>query len=53
LEELFVEQAALSSNSFTTLIEGATHAGLVDNQVYASQTSAAILQIVASVRSGE
>lgn len=51
LEELFVEQAALSSNSFTVRIDGATHAGLVDTQVYAVQTSAAILQVLEAARS--
>jgi len=53
LRELFVQQAALSTNSLTRLIDGATHAGLVDNQHYASQTSAVILHVVEAVRTAQ
>jgi hypothetical protein len=53
LRELFVQQAELSTNSLTRLIDGATHAGLVDNQRYASQTSAVILRVVEAVRTGQ
>jgi len=52
LKDLFLQQAALSSNSFTLMVDGATHAGLVDNQAYASQTSAVIQKIVAAARTG-
>ena len=50
LRDLFIQQAALSTNSLTRVIDGATHAGLVDNQNHAPQTSAAILQVVEAVR---
>jgi len=53
LHDLFVQQAALSTNSLTITVEGATHAGLVDNEKYAPQTSAAILQVVDAVRTGQ
>ncbi len=53
LKDLFLQQAALSSNSFTLMVDGATHAGLVDNQAYASQTSAVIQKIVAAARTGQ
>jgi hypothetical protein len=43
-------QAALSTNSLTRVIDGATHTGLVDNQTYALQTSAAILEMVEAAR---
>jgi len=45
--------AQLSSNSATRMIEGATHSGLVDQRDYAVQTSAAILEVVEAVRTGE
>ena len=50
LRDLFRQQAGLSTNSLTRLIEGATHAGLVDNQEYARQTSAIIVQVVEAAR---
>ena len=50
LRDLFIQQAALSTNSHTRVIDGATHAGLVDNQNHAPQTSAAILQVVEAAR---
>lgn len=50
LRDLFDQQAALSTNSFTRMIEGATHAGLVDNRDFALQTSKAILEVVEAVR---
>jgi pimeloyl-ACP methyl ester carboxylesterase len=53
LRDLFTRQAALSTNSLTRVINGATHAGLVDNRSYALQTSAAILQVVRAVRTGQ
>lgn len=53
LRDLFVRQAALSTNSLTRVIDGATHAGLVDNRSHALQTSAAILQVVQAVRTGQ
>lgn len=53
LQGLFEQQAALSSNSHTRMVEGATHAGLADNQAHAAQTSAAILMVVDAVRAGQ
>jgi pimeloyl-ACP methyl ester carboxylesterase len=53
LQDLFAQQAALSTNSLTRLVDGATHAGLADNQNYARQTSTAILQVVQAVRTGQ
>jgi pimeloyl-ACP methyl ester carboxylesterase len=53
LHDLFVQQAALSSNSVTRVVDGATHAGLVDNRAAAQHTSAAILDVVSAVRTGK
>jgi pimeloyl-ACP methyl ester carboxylesterase len=53
LHDLFVQQAALSTNSLTLIVDGATHAGLVDNRSHASHTSAAVLQVVQAVRTGQ
>jgi hypothetical protein len=50
LDELFSQQVALSANSFVQTISGATHAGLVDNQEAALETSTAIKQIVEAAR---
>ena len=52
LKPLFEEQAALSSNSISVMVEGATHAGLVDNQTAAAETTRVILRVVEAVRSG-
>jgi pimeloyl-ACP methyl ester carboxylesterase len=52
LRDLFAAQARLSSNSVIRVVDGATHAGLVDNQRYAPQTTAAILEVVRAVRTG-
>jgi hypothetical protein len=43
----------LSTNSFIRIIDGATHAGLVDNQVHASQTTAATREVIDAVRTGQ
>lgn len=53
LRDLFAAQARLSTNSVTRVVDGATHAGLVDNQRYAPQTAAAILAVVQAVRTGK
>ena len=53
LRDLFAQQAHLSTNSFIRTIDGATHAGLVDNQTHASQTSAATREVVDAVRTGQ
>jgi hypothetical protein len=50
LRDLFADQARLSTNNRTLVVDGATHAGLVDNRNYAPQTTAAILEVVYSVR---
>lgn len=52
LRELFVEQAALSTNSVTRVVGGATHSGLVANRAHAAQTSGVILQVVEAARTG-
>ena len=52
LRDLFADQARLSTNSRTEVVDGATHAGLVDNRNYTPQTTAAILEVVHSVRAG-
>lgn len=52
LRELFVQQAALSTNSVTHVVEGATHAGLVDNEAHATETAAVILRVVEAARRG-
>jgi hypothetical protein len=41
----------LSTNTAHRTVEGAAHAELVANQAYAAQTTQAILDVVASVRS--
>jgi pimeloyl-ACP methyl ester carboxylesterase len=53
LHDLFVQQSKLSSDSLTRVVDGATHAGLVDNHTHASQTTAAILDLVHAVRTGQ
>jgi len=55
-EPLFALQedlAALSSNSTLRKIDGATHAGLVDNREYAGQTSTIILEVLEAARTGQ
>jgi hypothetical protein len=52
LTPLFQQQAALSTNNLTKVVDGATHAGLVDNQAAASVTSGIIRQVVEAVRRG-
>jgi pimeloyl-ACP methyl ester carboxylesterase len=51
LQDLFAQQARLSSNSFTQVVEGASHAGLVDDHEYALQTSVAIRRVLEAARS--
>ena len=53
LRDLFREQAALSTNSRTVMVEGATHVGLVDNRGHAAQTTAVIVQVVEAAHSGQ
>ena len=53
LRDLFAQQAHLSTNSFIRIIDGATHAGLVDNQTYATGTTAATREVVDAVRTGQ
>ena len=50
LRDLFIQQEALSTNSITRVIEGATHAGLVDHRDFSAQTCAVILEVVDAVR---
>lgn len=53
LQDLFDQQAALSTNSIVHVTDGATHPGLVDNQKHAAQTSAVIQQVVQAARTGQ
>jgi pimeloyl-ACP methyl ester carboxylesterase len=47
------ELLTLSTNSAQVVVEGASHASLVMEQAHAAQTSAAIVQVVEAVRTGE
>jgi pimeloyl-ACP methyl ester carboxylesterase len=51
--EFNVELAGLSSNSDYRSVDGATHMSLALKQQHAQQTSAAILDVVEAVRTGE
>jgi pimeloyl-ACP methyl ester carboxylesterase len=53
LRPLFDQQAALSTNSLTRRVEGATHVGLVTTREHALETSQAILDVLDAVRSGQ
>ena len=53
VRDLFEQQATLSTNSSTYLVEGATHAGLVDNREHAAHTTAVILAVVLAARTGQ
>lgn len=52
-KDLFAEQAALSTNNKTVMVDGANHISLVDRQSHALQTSAVILEIIEAVRSDQ
>src|SRR5262249_32790698 len=52
-QELFEQQAALSSNHTIRMIDGATHVSLVDRREHALQTSAVILQVLKAARTGQ
>jgi pimeloyl-ACP methyl ester carboxylesterase len=52
-QELFEQQAALSSNRTIRRIDGATHVSLIDRREHALQTSAVILQVVEAARTGQ
>lgn len=51
--DLFAQQAALSTNNTIVIIEGATHASLVDRREHALQTSAVIQRVLEAIRSGQ
>ena len=51
--DLFAQQAALSTNHTIVIIEGATHASLVDRREHALQTSAVIQRVLEAIRSGQ
>jgi pimeloyl-ACP methyl ester carboxylesterase len=51
--DLFVQQAALSTNHLLVTVEGATHNGIVARRGHALQTSDIILKVVEAVRSDE
>jgi pimeloyl-ACP methyl ester carboxylesterase len=52
-QELFAQQAELSTNHMMVIVDGANHVSLVDRQEYALQTSAAILSVIDAARSGQ
>jgi hypothetical protein len=52
-QELFAQQAALSTNHMIITIKGASHISLVDRQEHAMQTGVMILKIVKAVHSNE
>lgn len=51
--EFSAELAGLSSNSDYRLVEGATHMSLALKREHAAQTSAAVLQVVEAIRTGQ
>lgn len=52
-QELFAQQAALSTNHIMVTVEDTNHISLVDRQEYALQTSAVILKVIEAVHSGQ
>jgi pimeloyl-ACP methyl ester carboxylesterase len=52
-QDLFGQQAMLSTNSTLRVVDGANHLSLVDRREHALQTSAIILQVVEAARTGE
>ena len=52
-QELFNQQAELSTNHLLITIAGANHLSLVDRREYAMQTSAVILKVIEAIRSGQ
>lgn len=52
-EDLFAQQAALSTNNKTVMIDGANHSSLVDRREHAGQTSAVILEVIEAVRTSQ
>lgn len=53
LLELQEQLTTLSPNGVLRKVEGATHSGLVDHRTYAQQTSALILAVLESARTGQ
>jgi pimeloyl-ACP methyl ester carboxylesterase len=52
-QELFIAQAALSTNHVIVTVDGASHISLVDRQGHAYQTGTVILDVLEAVRSGQ
>jgi len=52
-QDLFEQQAALSTNRTIRRIDGATHVSLVDRREHALQTSAVILEVVEAARTDQ
>lgn len=52
-QELFSQQAALSTNHMMVTVDGADHISLVDRQGHALQTSAIILKVIEAARAGQ
>lgn len=51
--DLFAQQAALSTNNKTIIVDGANHLSLVDRREHAQRTSTFILEVVESARTNE
>ena len=52
-QDLFVQQAELSTNHLLSTVNGGNHASLVDRREHALQTSGVILKIIEAARSGQ
>ena len=52
-QELFAEQARLSTNHTTVVVEGANHISLVDRREHAMQTGAVLIRVIEAARSNQ
>ena len=52
-QELFAEQARLSTNHVTVVVEGANHISLVDRRDHAMQTRAVMIRVIEAARSNQ
>ena len=52
-QELFAEQASLSTNHTTVVVEGANHISLVDRREHAIQTAAVMIRVIEAARSNQ
>jgi pimeloyl-ACP methyl ester carboxylesterase len=53
LKSIWEKVAVFSSNSATRIIDGADHGSIIGNEQYAAQVSAAVREVIASVRTGQ